>query len=188
MSADVLKGGFADPPRDAAHMFRKILDVMARPGKISEIGGVAAPEPLSKATAAVLLTMCDADTGIFLGERLDAPAIREWIAFHTGAPIVSAAECDFAFGSWDDLGSLDQFRIGTAEYPDRSATLVVELPELEAQGARLSGPGIKDHGFLSLPDVAAFQRNNALFPLGRDFIFTSGDRIAACPRSTKVDA
>ncbi|MEO0766502.1 MAG: phosphonate C-P lyase system protein PhnH, partial [Pseudomonadota bacterium] len=32
----------------------------------------------------------------------------------------------------------------------------------------------------------AFQRNAMLFPLGLDFMFTSGAQIAALPRSTKV--
>ena len=39
---------------------------------------------------------------------------------------------------------------------------------------------------LSLPEVPAFQANSAMFPLGLDFIFTCGDRLAALPRTTEV--
>jgi alpha-D-ribose 1-methylphosphonate 5-triphosphate synthase subunit PhnH len=39
---------------------------------------------------------------------------------------------------------------------------------------------------LTLPEVAAFRANRALFPLGLDFFFTCGDRLAALPRSTVV--
>lgn len=84
---------------------------------------------------------------------------------------------------WPPLSS---YPIGTSEYPDRSATLIVESADLAASGARLTGPGIKEEAQLSLPDLAAFQSNRALFPLGLDFIFTCGDRLAALPRSTKV--
>ena len=70
--------------------------------------------------------------------------------------------------------------------PDRSATLVVEVECLEATGATLTGPGIRDSAYLSLPETAAFQTNSALFPLGLDFFFTCGDRIAGLPRTTEV--
>ena len=77
-------------------------------------------------------------------------------------------------------------RIGTSEYPDRSATLIVESADLSATGATLTGPGIKTMAGLSLPEVEAFRFNRGLFPLGMDFIFTCGDRVAALPRTTEV--
>ena len=79
-----------------------------------------------------------------------------------------------------------KYAIGTSEYPDRSATLIVESTALLASGATLRGPGIDSQAALSLPEVTAFQSNHALFPLGLDFIFTSGNDIAALPRSTEV--
>jgi alpha-D-ribose 1-methylphosphonate 5-triphosphate synthase subunit PhnH len=50
----------------------------------------------------------------------------------------------------------------------------------------LEGPGIETQARLDLPDPAAFRRNHARFPLGLDFFFTCGDRLAAVPRSTRV--
>jgi alpha-D-ribose 1-methylphosphonate 5-triphosphate synthase subunit PhnH len=64
--------------------------------------------------------------------------------------------------------------------------LVIEVPRLEPTGARLTGPGIRDHAFLSLPATAPFQANHALFPLGFDAFLTCGDRIAGLPRTTIV--
>jgi alpha-D-ribose 1-methylphosphonate 5-triphosphate synthase subunit PhnH len=78
--------------------------------------------------------------------------------------------------------------LGTAEYPDRSATLIVECESLEAAGARLTGPGIRGEARLDLPETEAFFANARRFPLGLDFYFTAGDRVAALPRSTKVSA
>lgn len=186
MQAIELTGGFSDPAPESARAFRQIMSVMAKPGTIETIHGAEPPAPLSKAAGTVLLTLCDPDTGIFLAGDLDTDPIRNWINFHIGAPLVSAEECDFAVGSWGDLAPLSQFKIGTSEYPDRSASLIVESDFLENQGAVLQGPGIKDRAALSLPEVAAFQNNHMLFPLGLDFYFTCGDRIAALPRTTEV--
>lgn len=189
MSVDSLQGGFADAPRDAARAFRACLDVMARPGTIAEVSGAVPPAPLSVGAGVILLTLCDPETPIYLAGSHDSPEIRQWISFHAGAPIVERrSDAVFAFGSWDDLMPLADYPIGSAEYPDRSTTLVVEQAELNADGARLSGPGIKDHASLSLPETAAFQANRHLFPQGLDFFFAAGARIAALPRSTKVES
>ena len=81
-----------------------------------------------------------------------------------------------------------RFAIGQPDYPDRSATLIVEMGHLAAEGPRLTGPGIKGAAHLSLPETAAFAANRALFPLGFDCLFTAGTQVAGLPRSTKVEA
>ncbi|MEZ5722454.1 MAG: phosphonate C-P lyase system protein PhnH [Paracoccaceae bacterium] len=93
----------------------------------------------------------------------------------------------FALGRWEALAPLDRFAIGTPDYPDRSATLIVETDALVAVGARLSGPGIETDARLGLPEVAAFRSNRALFPLGLDFYLTAGDRVAGVPRTSVVE-
>jgi len=118
----------------------------------------------------------------------DSPDLRDWLGFHTGAPLGPKGSATFAVGLWDALLPLDDYPAGSAEYPDRSATLIVELPRLGNDGARLTGPGIARACHLSLPDLAAFQDNAARFPLGLDFLFTCGAQIAALPRSTLVEA
>ncbi|WP_112323008.1 phosphonate C-P lyase system protein PhnH [Oceanibium sediminis] len=186
MQTQTLEGGFTAPAEQAAHAFRSVMEAMARPGTIHDIAGAEPPAPLSRAAGAVLLTLCDTDTPLYLAGALDCEAVRAWVSFHTGAPLTGPQSCMFALGNWDALAPLDAYPVGTSEYPDRSATLIVETPELAAEGVTLKGPGIKDSAALSLPETAAFQANAALFPLGLDFIFTSGARIAALPRSTEV--
>lgn len=186
MQAETLSGGFADPAINAAHAFRSVMEAMARPGTVQDISGAEAPAPLSNAAGAVLLTLCDTETPVFLAGDADCDAVRAWLAFHTGAPLTCPARCMFAVGSWGALEPLSAYPIGTPDYPDRSATLIVDGSDLDADGVTLTGPGIKDQASLSLPDIAAFQTNHALFPLGLDFIFTSGDRLAALPRTTEV--
>lgn len=186
MQAETLAGGFETPSVQSAHAFRSIMEAMARPGTVGDIASVAPPAPLSQAAGSVLLTLCDADTPVYLAGAVDTPEVRSWLAFHTGAPLTGPAHCMFAVGTWEALAPLDAYPVGSSEYPDRSATLIVEREALEAKGATLRGPGIKTEAALSLPEIAAFQTNAALFPLGLDFLFTCGTRLAALPRSTKV--
>ena len=188
MQAPRLTGGFATPAIQSAHAFRSVMQAMARPGSIQDIVGAEPPAPLSLAAGCVLLTLCDAETPVYLADDFDTPDIRAWLAFHTGAPVVGPSDCMLAVGDWDALMPLEAYPKGSAEYPDRSATLIVEAPDLMNEGAELRGPGIKTTATLNLPDITAFQDNRALFPLGLDFIFTCGARIAALPRSTQVTA
>lgn len=186
MQAESLSGGFDTPAIQSAQIFRGVMEALARPGKLCTVTGVEPPAPLSKAAGCVLLTLCDTDTPVFLAGDANNPAVRAWLAFHTGAPLAGPSNCMFALGLWDALKPLSPYPIGTPEYPDRSATLIVECPRLTQAGATLKGPGIKTQASLSLPEVAAFQMNRAQFPLGLDFILTSGNQIAGLPRSTEV--
>ncbi|MCC5960441.1 MAG: phosphonate C-P lyase system protein PhnH [Rhodobacteraceae bacterium] len=181
-----LTAGFIDPARDGARAFRQVLDAMAHPGRIVTLDGPQGPAPCSPAAASVLLTLADATTPLHLAGAHDAAALRDWVAFHLGAPLVGPADAVFALGTWDALGPLAAYPQGSAEYPDRSATLIVEMDALDTDGARLTGPGIETQAFLSLPDVGALADNAARFPLGLDVLFTCGPRLAALPRSTKI--
>jgi alpha-D-ribose 1-methylphosphonate 5-triphosphate synthase subunit PhnH len=182
-----LSGGFADPAREAARAFRAALDAMARPGTIHGVAGAQAPAPCSPAAAALLLTLCDDTTPLHLAPSHDTEALRAWIAFHTASPLVPAEAALFALGTWDALGPVDRFAIGTPAYPDRAATLIVEMAALSPEGAVLRGPGIAETARLSLPETAAFQANRRHFPQGFDCFFTAGSALAALPRSTIVE-
>ena len=186
MQAQTLSGGFDDPATHSARAFRSIMEAMARPGTLQNVDGATPPAPLSPAAAAVLLTLSDTETPVFLAGDTNCEAVQAWLAFHTGAPLVGPSDCMFAVGTWNALSPLSAYPIGTSEYPDRSATLIVECSDLTNSGANLTGPGIKDKATLSLPEAKAFQTNRALFPLGLDFIFTSGDCLASLPRTTDV--
>lgn len=184
----VLSGAFADPAVDAARTFRAAMEAIARPGSLHAVPGPRPPGPLSEAAGALLLTLVDAETPLHLAGAADAPAVRDWVAFHCGARCVAAEEAAFALGTWPALQPLARFPAGTAAYPDRSATLIVEVAGLRQAGARLTGPGIERAAALNLPEVAAFRENAARYPLGLDFYFCAGRTIAALPRSTQVEA
>ncbi|WP_164214034.1 phosphonate C-P lyase system protein PhnH, partial [Stenotrophomonas maltophilia] len=74
------------------------------------------------------------------------------------------------------LGGFDTFALGTDAYPDRSTTLILQVPSLnEGRSFRLEGPGIKGSAELTakgLPAdiVARLADNHALFPRGVDLV------------------
>jgi len=191
---NVLAPGLADPGHDAQRLFRAVLDAFAHPGRIMSLPDPpAGPGTISPATAAYLLTLVDRDTPLWLAPEFELPAVRDFVRFHTGAPIVARRdEAVFAVLA-HDTASLDGFAIGTDPYPDRSATLVIEVPVLGAGTARRwRGPGIAGETAVAIGGLAAdfwqaWADNHALFPCGVDIVFAAGSQLLALPRSIAVE-
>jgi len=189
---DVTLPAFADPVGDAQITFRAVLDAMARPGTLMRAGdGLTPPAPLDPATGAVLLTLVDYDTALWLDPAWEAA--RGWIAFHCGAEFTDApARAAFALAL--TLPDLARLSPGTHEQPETAATLILQVGSLhEGTRYRLRGPGLRGINTLSvrgLPDdfVAIWQRNRAGFPLGVDLVLCAGPTLAALPRSVMVEA
>jgi alpha-D-ribose 1-methylphosphonate 5-triphosphate synthase subunit PhnH len=137
-AAETIDGGFADPVFDAQSVFRAVMDAMARPGSVMPVRLLAAPPaPLSATAAAAALTLCDHDTPLWLDPSLaGSDAVRSWLAFHTGAPLVDAAgEAAFALVADPvELSSLAEFAQGTQEYPDRSTTVILQVDSVANVG------------------------------------------------------
>jgi alpha-D-ribose 1-methylphosphonate 5-triphosphate synthase subunit PhnH len=190
----VLAPGFSDPGHDAQRLFRAVLDAFAHPGRIMSLPDPpAGPGTISPATAAYLLTLVDRDTPLWLAPEFELPAVRDFVRFHTGAPIVARRdEAVFAVLA-HDTASLDGFAIGTNPYPDRSATLVIEVPVLGAGAARrwrgpgIDGPAAVAVGGLGADFWQAWADNHALFPCGVDVVFAAGSQLLALPRSIAVE-
>lgn len=187
--------GFADPILSAQSSFRAIMDAIARPGMIVALTeSVTAPRPLSRAAAIVALTLCDQDTPVWLDAGLAAPEVAYWLRFHTGAPITSEPQ-RAAFGFLADPQNAPAFAAfaqGTAEYPDRSSTLILQVKSLEdGPSLALCGPGVKGQSTLRarpLPQdfVRRLAANRALFPRGVDLLLVTDTAIAALPRSVRL--
>ncbi|HVZ06343.1 phosphonate C-P lyase system protein PhnH [Rhodopila sp.] len=187
MSAS-LSPGFADPVADSQTCFRAVLDALSHPGRVRRVPVLEAPHPLSPAAAAVLLTLVDHETPLWLDPRAEAAA--PWITFHTGAPMTAADAAGFALAlSLPDLTSVPA---GSDEMPEASATVILEVQSLSSgPGFRLAGPGLREPATFhvdGLPaDFAArWAANHALFPRGIDLILCAGDMVAALPRSITV--
>jgi alpha-D-ribose 1-methylphosphonate 5-triphosphate synthase subunit PhnH len=189
---DVTLPGFADPVGQAQACFRAVLDAMARPGTLLPAGeGLTPPTPLDPATAAVLLTLVDHDTPLWLDP--DLFAARDWIAFHCGAGFAAAPSlATFAVAlALPDLANLS---LGTHEQPETGATLILQVPSLTAGTRyRLRGPGLRTSSILSVSGLAddfvsVWHHNRTGFPLGVDIVLCAGTTLAALPRSVTVEA
>jgi alpha-D-ribose 1-methylphosphonate 5-triphosphate synthase subunit PhnH len=180
---------------DSSYIFRSIMRAMSRPGQIHAfLPPVTAPAPLFPGTAAILLTLCDFQTPIYLPPGMAGLDVTKYLRFHTGAPLTpDAAGSSFAvLVAGRDRPPLTDFPQGTHEYPDRSATLLVQVPRMSAGGpVALRGPGIESTADLTVEglDVGFWHemmRNHDGFPIGVDVVFVAPDAICACPRSTTI--
>ena len=98
MTPDALPGGFTAAPQQSARAFRAALEAMARPGTLRMVKGAIPPAPLSIAAGVLILTLCDGMTPLHLGPSFNSALVRDWVTFHTGAPLVAAAQAQFALG------------------------------------------------------------------------------------------
>ena len=192
LSRRAVTGGFADPVFDAQAVFSAILQALSRPGSILDVGGRAGPpELLSPAQAAILLALCDADTPVHV--EAASQTLGAWLGFQTSARLGEPAEALFAVVRRFDGAALEAFPLGTLSYPDRSATLLVEVAAFgSGKRLRLSGPGISGVTTVRIAGLGddflkARAANRALFPCGLDLVLTCGTKILALPRTTLVE-
>jgi alpha-D-ribose 1-methylphosphonate 5-triphosphate synthase subunit PhnH len=195
MEQIAIAGGFADPVHGSQTAFRALMDALANPGLAQPLGGATAPAGLAPGLAAIALAMCDHDTLVWLDPALvQNAAIEAWLRFQTGAPLTAdPSRAAFALVSGASrLPPLDQFALGTAEYPDRSTTMALSLPALTGgQPLTLRGPGIQHTRTISptgLPAdfLAQWTANRALFPRGIDLLLVADDQVIGLPRTTRI--
>ena len=189
------------PAVNARHLadqavFRAVMDAMAHPGRVNPLAALPSewPKPLNAGAAAVALCLVDFETPLWLDGAAHDGGAAAWLRFHTGARI-TGDPCEAAFAFVTDPGNAPDFQafaLGSLDYPDRSATFVLQVEAFGSGTVRtLAGPGIKDTAPFSaspLPDDfdARLAANRALAPRGVDFIFVSSSAVAALPRSTRL--
>lgn len=189
--------GFGDPVSDAQQTFRAVLDALARPTRpITVPAAVAGPECLTPAAAAVLLTVCDDATALWLDDTIRSRGddVEAWLAFHTSAPVVAVpALASFAVvASAAALPDLSAFAQGTDEAPHTSATIIALDPDgTSHQTFTADGPGFQKPASWSAPAFPAdFARqwaaNQARFPRGVDLIIAGPDTVVGLPRTTRL--
>ena len=200
--------GFADPVHGSQQAFRTLLGAIAEPGRLhalpaSAVAGLDPQDiemrpPFGIALAAALLTLLDADTPVHLAGALANDERRAWLRFHTGARETSAIAAMTAAAAPDiDTALCEGLALGTDDAPQSGATLFVEveaLSDLPLAGAialKLRGAGIESSRDLAVAGLpAAFWQwritLQAELPRGVDLVLTCGTRLAAIPRSTRI--
>ena len=187
-----LGAGVADPVHDAQAAFREALGALSRPGRRVTLGAPVPDCPLSAAMAHLLLMLTDDDTAVWW-QQSDA-ATAEWLRFHTGATLADTPDAA-AFAVVTNPGAmptLDAFAWGSAESPEMSATLLVEV---QSFGGGLAtewrGPGIQGMQQVRIDGLPAdfwlqWQTIHAAFPQGIDVIFTCANEAMGLPRTAGV--
>ncbi|MGL5363128.1 MAG: phosphonate C-P lyase system protein PhnH [Bosea sp. (in: a-proteobacteria)] len=190
-----LAAGFAEPVFDSQNAFRHMMEALATPGRVRPLDGLLPADcPLPVAPAALLLALCDFETPLWLAPSLVARAgVADFLRFHTGAPMArdgsraTFALLDLASGLFDP----SSFAQGTAEYPDRSTTIIAICASVtDGPPLGIRGPGIDGQATLNvapLPSdfVACWRQAQLAFPLGVDVVFASTSEIVGLPRTTR---
>lgn len=197
MSLETATIGLAEPVHDSQAVFRVILDAMSRPGSIHPLPLGPSGAPFAATAAAVLLTLADHETTVWLAPDLPGrDEVASFLRFTTGTRITSDPDAA-TFALVADLHTmppLEAFAQGTPEYPDRSTTLVMIVDRIKASasglGMSLSGPGIAERAEISFDPMPArlaleLLKNRACFPLGVDLVLCAPGAVAALPRSVR---
>jgi alpha-D-ribose 1-methylphosphonate 5-triphosphate synthase subunit PhnH len=187
--------GFDDPVDGAQATFRAALQALANPGRVQAVQArCGMPAGLSHAMSALLLALADVDTPVWLPASI-GDDVRGFLRFHCACPLVDQpADARFvAVPAGHAAPALDQCDPGDPAYPDRSATVLMELESLDAgDPLTLSGPGIPGRRTLSVARLPAGFRdqwasNHRIFPLGVDLFLTQGSRLCGLPRTTRME-
>jgi alpha-D-ribose 1-methylphosphonate 5-triphosphate synthase subunit PhnH len=187
--------GFADAVLESQAAFRGCLAALAAPGTVVSLGAGLEPVPgLHTAASALLLSLLDQDTRLWLSPSVATGSTATSLKFHTGCSLAaSPGEADFALvAGAGELPPLEAFSAGSDEYPERSATIVLEVPVILESGWRLTGPGIRGEALLSVPALGGaflpqWERNRARFPRGVDLYLSCGERLCGLPRTTRIE-
>lgn len=187
--------GFSDKIHGSQQVFRRLLEGFTHPGRVILLPQLlGAPDALWPSSAALALTLFDHSTPVYLDPVLDTGAVRDFLRFHGGAPLVEEA-AGAAFALIGNAAALDlgEFAPGNAEYPERSATVIVQVPGfLHGKPRRLTGPGIATATSLVVDGVEAnfwrqWRGNGALYPDGVDVLFAAPEAIAVLPRTVRAE-
>jgi alpha-D-ribose 1-methylphosphonate 5-triphosphate synthase subunit PhnH len=187
-----LAAGFDEPVFGTQLAFRSIMEAISFPGRILEVVRPQGhPKGWPSSLASGCLTLLDSDVTVWLDH--EDPDALNYLKFHTGCRISPRPEdADFAIILDVASAPLHQFKIGTDQYPDRSATLLIACESLTA-GAPIdvSGPGIKSTNRMA-PNIRNNQfwgiwaDNNSLYPLGFDVFFFADNAVLALPRGVSA--
>lgn len=183
---------FSDPVHDAQITFRSLLNALAHPGESYRITArLIPPTGINSVCAAACLTLFDVDTLIWLQPELSLE-VEAWLQFHTGCRFTSHPDqAQFAvIGQINPLPSLSIFNWGTAEHPESSTTLLIQLSHGEGERVTVQGAGILGERTIAPAVPSQFwtewQINSEAYPLGVDAFLCSATDVIGLPRTTRI--
>lgn len=201
MQKNALVSGFSNPARDAQQTFRKLLKAISEPGTIINASSPEGLDQLYPSTFAVCQTLLDQQTPLWLSTEFSNPVIQQNLHFNTGMPLAKRSlDAQFALAYASEITTLDNFAKGTAEYPERNCTLILQVHTISqfwstdqnSTTLKLSGPGIKTVHQIAIAGLSQavlyyLTERPDPFPLGVDFVFTAEQSLVAIPRTTQLE-
>lgn len=173
-------------PETHQALFRRILDVAARPGQIADLSDLLDGRP---AALAALATFCDNTQT--LADLTGSLSNTDLAFLDVGTANAETAGFILAQGA-----AVPEFspRRGSLDAPEGGATIVIMVDSL-TDGAPLSltGPGIRSEARLAPQGLAVeWLTARALwcadFPMGVDIVLADKTRLAVIPRTTQIGA
>ncbi|WP_258831714.1 phosphonate C-P lyase system protein PhnH [Peribacillus frigoritolerans] len=189
-----------DIVHDIQTVYRKLVTATSRPGTLVVLDREARTldvqmECLSS-TILLARTVLDPEVSFKVISKAEE-AVSRMINQLTYSKPVDLPEADFIFilhdASEEQMKeALNKAKVGNLLNPHESAMIILEVPDVtKGDSMILTGPGIQDESFLSLPNVSAWlaarNEKNMEFPLGIDMYFVDQqDRLIALPRTTQI--
>ena len=196
--------GFSDISIGSQSIFRAALEALSYPGRNVPVEVTfEAPKAAHASSSGLMLALLEPGSLLWLSPSLASTDAATWIVFHTDCKITQQQhEADFAWiKNWDELPLLENFALGTDEYPDHSTTCVIDLAlptssSISTPSLTLTGPGIAHHSTIDLLSATSAQaedfvrqwtQNHSCFPRGVDFFFATNTGLIGLPRTTRID-
>jgi len=167
-------------------VFRELVECFSRPGEVRDLQHSDSP---GSAYLAVLATLVDGETT--LADPHAQIVSTDWPLLQTSKAVVDRASYIVVDGQ-----QAPDFEptLGTLASPEFGATIVINIADVGngPQTLHLSGPGIQQSRELRLAGLHVdwlHRREEwvAVFPLGVDIILCAATRVAALPRTTRVN-
>ncbi len=142
-----LQPGFTDTVHDAQKAYRVLLKVMSEPGRIGGLPPHISFGSLHSATSAILLTLVDMDTPLWIDPALSSESTLRNLRFHCGCPVsnhpVSHHGQEVAFLITRGSGSLkpESCNSGDPAYPDKASTVILQVDQIQGSNDRNQSAG-----------------------------------------------
>ncbi len=176
----------ADNPQEQQDRatFQALMHALSFPGRLYALPQVDDKDPFEIIADALL----DLETTFYT----PVAPLADYLS-STGANATPPAAADYHFYPWLDADALPKIQaasIGTQQYPDQGATLIIGMGGDDETSFTLTGPGIQTTEDLTVRGIPAgfwdVRAKRLKYPLGWDVFFVGGDGVAGLPRTTQV--
>lgn len=183
---------------DAQQDFRKIMDVMARPGKIVQLkkDNMEINSNLNSGGCLIAFALLNADVSFFAEHNWE---LESFLTVNTSCAPTELEKADYLFVSGQSAHKyVENAKEGVLEYPENSATIIIntekvsESPLDDSELITLDGPGVDGKKEVYIKGTSrdffeAILEKNSEYPLGVDtFITDQEGNIMAIPRTNKL--